>query len=295
MLKLQNKMKFFIALTFCSLASLFATAQVSGIVFVGSVSLKGTDQSYPYKLQFTDSAGIIKGYSITDLRGPNETRSTITGTINKSNKEITFKETNIVSTKSTSPKEDFCFIHGRIKVSTVKGTKLLKGHFEGINYDGKTPCGKGDILLFSAADVLDRLMGEMAKKDTTKNKIIPRSTDVQPEKVYQITPGSNMELSCETDSIIIDVWDNTKIDGDIVSIQQNGKTILDHYMLRADMKEIIVKLEQAINTITVIAISEGLEPPNTARLKIRSGNTVYYVDATSTIGKPVSITLKRNK
>ena len=122
------------------LCSVSATAQVSGIVFIGSLSLKGTDQHYPYKLQFTDSAGIIKGYSLTDIGGANETKSAVEGTINKSNKEISFDELNIVSTKSSSPKEDFCFIHAHLRVITVKGTKMLKGHFEGTNYDGKTSC-----------------------------------------------------------------------------------------------------------------------------------------------------------
>jgi len=272
-----------------------ASAQLSGVIFVGSISLKGTDKNYPYKVQFTDSAGIIKGYSLTDVEGPDQTKTAIRGTVNKSNKEINFDETYIVSTRSASPKEDFCFLHAHLKVTTMKGTKVLKGHFEGVNYDGKTSCGKGDILLFSAADVLDKLMGEVAKHDTTKNKIIPTKTDVQPDKVVQITPGSNMELVCDKDSVTIDVWDNAKIDGDIVSVLYNGRNILDHYMLKGDMKEMTVKLEQAVNTVTIVAISEGAEPPNTARVKVTSGNTIYYIDASSTLSKPVSITLKRGK
>lgn len=281
-----------ISVIFFLLFAQVSYGQLSGVIFVGSVTLKGTDEHYPYKIQFTDSNGVIKGYSLTDIGGANETKSAIRGTINKSNKEIIFDELNIVSTKSKSPKEDFCFIHAKLRVSTIKGAKILKGHFTGTGYDHKTTCADGSIMLFSAADVIDKLMGMVAKTDTTKNKVVPTKDDKAPDQVFKISPGSNMEIVSDG-TAILDIWDNAKIDGDIVSIEHNGKNILDHYMIKGDMKELTVKMEQTIDTITIIAISEGAEPPNTARVKVTSGNATYYIDASSTISQPVRIILKR--
>ncbi len=271
-----------------------ALAQLSGVVFIGSISIKKGDYHFPYKIQFTDTNGTIKGYSVTDPQGPAETKSGIIGTINKNNKEITFKEISIVNTKSSEPRDSFCFIQAHLRVTTIKGSKALKGHFETYRTDGKTSCGTGNIILFSAADVIDKLMRIAEKIDTSKQKKIPKP-DVKDENVMKVLPGKTTEISCNGSTATISVWDNEKIDGDIVTVKHNDTIILDHYMLLGTLKEMTFGLSSFADTITVIANSEGAEPPNTARMKIVSGTNTYYLDASTTIEQPVNIILKRKK
>ena len=52
-------------------------------------------------------------------------------------------------------------------------------------------------------------------------------------------------------------------------------------------------LDKTVDTLKIVAISEGTDPLNTARVKITSGSEVYYIDATSSIGKDVFIILRK--
>jgi len=55
-----------------------------------------------YKIVFTETNGIIEGYSISDINGPNETKANIKGIYNKKSKAFNFTETkySILSLKS---------------------------------------------------------------------------------------------------------------------------------------------------------------------------------------------------
>ena len=69
-----------------------------------------------YKLSLTESKGEIKGYSITDLGGLYETKSTVFGEYNKAKKELNFREVQTIYTKTHLEKDyDFCYVNTTIK------------------------------------------------------------------------------------------------------------------------------------------------------------------------------------
>ena len=287
-------------------------AQVKDAVFIGVGNTKG-GLSFTYKLQVTDSNGQLTGYSISDIKGPDETKSNVTGTINYDKKQCTFRETGVVYTKSPSVKNNtsyLCYIHAQLKISRKKKTTILKGNFSAYKSDHTTECASGQLILMNAEDVLNKMLEKNEKKDSLIKRALtaaPDTTEMRNEsytyentpsipdsKVSKILPGGHIELQYSHPNIEIEVWDAKTIDGDVVTIKHNALTILENYKLTAGHKRMsIAPGNSHCDTITVIAINEGAEPMNTARLKITSGGDSYYVDASTTMDKPVIIFLKR--
>src|ERR1044071_249085 len=235
---------------------------------VGALTLGG-GISYTYKLQFSDSAGVIKGYSWTDIGGANQTKSPITGTVNSNRKEIVFKEVSIINTKSTVDRDSFCFVHARLKLAGMKKGKALKGNFPGYRPGGKLQCAKGSITLYSAVEVLDKLMKLSPAADSllkpVKAKLLER--DTVNTSVTQVNAEKNFEADYDATTATLELWDDQHIDGDVVSVVHNGRVLLDKHALTAARKQLTIRLTGQADTIALVPVSEGSEPSNTAMLK----------------------------
>lgn len=290
------------ALLLCLTGALHA--QVSNVVFVGTITL-ASGQGYSYKMQLADSNGILNGYSITDLMGTNETKTLVKGSIDAKQKQLKFRETKLVYSKS-GPATELCFINATLKASNKKGTTILKGTFKGYQANGTTECASGTMMMVSAKDVMDLLMKKDVKKDTLIDRLLaPEAPEEQkPTVVYQkpdnipessiakIPPGTIKEIPHSATTAQLQVWDAKTIDGDVISISQNGKPILTNYKITSIYKELSINLHES-DTLKVTAISEGAEPLNTARVKIMTGNDTHYIDASTTLDKPIWIVLKK--
>jgi hypothetical protein len=279
-------------------------AQISDVVFLGTAMVNG-GSAFGYKLQVTDSLGNLRGYSVTDVMGPNETKTAVRGTVDKKGKHLTFRETRLISTKSAAPTKDFCYIHGRVKLSKLQGMSTLKGSFKGYKEDGKTECGSGQLALVCAQDALDKLL-KIAGDDPRSNKqdSITPATLVTPQanrnyeelpdsEVQKIEAGTTHTIECGTGSITMEIWDCKNIDGDQMTILQDNMPILNNHTLTRARKTIPVRQTQQSTVITFRALNEGSEPLNTARVRIVAGENEYYLDATTQLGKDVTLVLKR--
>ena len=283
------------------LSAVHASAQISNVTFIGTAAVKG-GPTYAYQLLLTDSAGILSGYSITDINGPDETKTAVKGTINSPKKQITFRETKILSTKSHFNPGDFCFFQGHLKIANNRGITMLKGNFEGFQQDGKTECVSGHIALACAHDVLDKLLN-IAHKDTIAriDSAPPKETqvetiyekDIPPSQIKKLQPGGTLEIIVPSAAVSLDVWDAKTIDGDRITLMQGNTVLLENYTISGRHQTIPITVSEAVETITLIAISEGSEPLNTARIRITSGAQTWYIDASTTIGKNVSFTLRK--
>jgi len=293
-------------LLLCILTCCCAHAQTP-LVFVGKLSVKDVGD-YTYELQFTDTNGVISGFSVTDITGAEETKTAITGTIDKDKGVIDYHETKLISTKSKGDKADFVYIHGHLKITEPHGITMLKGQFTGYGADGKTVKATGKLTLASAKDVMDKI-AKLQPKDTaaaknTPTAIAPKSEAkevvyeeekaIPDREIIKVTPDNSLSFACASSIIMLEVWDAKTIDGDIITLLQDGTPILQNYTLTGHHKQITLNMgDKPQSTLTLIAISEGSEPLNTARIKITSASEEHYVDATTTIGKNVVIELKR--
>lgn len=58
-------------------------------------------------------------------------------------------------------------------------------------------------------------------------------------------------------TLTIKLWDKQIVDGDIVSLNLNGKWILENYNLTTHKQEVEITLEPGENNLVLYAISEG--------------------------------------
>lgn len=275
-----------------------SSAQISDVVFLGTAIVDG-GAAFGYKLQVTDSNGQLKGYSITDVMGPNETKTAVKGTLDKKGKHLSFRETRLISTQSTASTGDFCYIHGNVKLSRLQGMSTLKGSFKGYKEDGKTVCASGKLALVCAQDALDKLLkiaGEdpRERKQDTTTQVAPRHHIELPDNlVEKIVAGTTHTINCGSGEMKMEIWDCKNIDGDQMTIIQDNNALITNYTLARAHKTIPLKQTETTTVIIFRAINEGSEPLNTARVRISVGEEEYYLDAETQIGKDVTLILKK--
>lgn len=78
------------------------------------------------------------------------------------------------------------------------------------------------------------------------------------------------------------VWDNRVIDNDIISVNVNGRWVLQNFTLKRRKKKINIDLSQKHNYLLIKAHNEGRIPPNTTAVMIDTGNTPKTVLLKST-------------
>ena len=73
------------------------------------------------------------------------------------------------------------------------------------------------------------------------------------------------------------------IDGDIISLNLNGKWILQNYTLEKEHKEIRVKLQAGTNYLVLHAHNLGIYSPNTAAVSLFDGKKTQTIVLESTL------------
>jgi hypothetical protein len=80
-------------------------------------------------------------------------------------------------------------------------------------------------------------------------------------------------LVVNTDSVLLRVYDNGIVDGDIVSVVYNDNVVIDKLSLTTHAVEVKIAVNPSqTNTLVFHAHNLGLYPPNTAKLEILYGN-----------------------
>ncbi|MDC3210379.1 hypothetical protein OAU10_02640 [Saprospiraceae bacterium] len=104
---------------------------------------------------------------------------------------------------------------------------------------------------------------------------IPSITEVVFEKAKDIN-GRKTEIVetvlTKSKEVIIKVWDNNKVDGDLISLNLNGVWILKNYLLKKEVKDILIYLPEDSNELILYAENLGRMPPNTAAISIWNGD-----------------------
>jgi hypothetical protein len=80
-------------------------------------------------------------------------------------------------------------------------------------------------------------------------------------------------LTVNTDTVVLRVYDNGVVDGDIVSVVYNDNVVIDKLSLTTRAVEVKIPVNTSqINTLVFHAHNLGEFPPNTAKLEIIYGN-----------------------
>lgn len=114
----------------------------------------------------------------------------------------------------------------------------------------------------------------------------------------QFTERENVvqqEIEVDSDSLLVSIYDNGEVDGDMVSIFYNQKLILNNQKLTHKSIKMNLELDSTIqvNELSMFAENLGLIPPNTALMIIDDGKKQFQIRVSSSLEKNATIRIKR--
>jgi hypothetical protein len=140
---------------------------------------------------------------------------------------------------------------------------------------------------YIAPPKIDSQKQVVAKKDSVS--LLPQDYSERKKNVIRT-------LIVNTDSIVLRVYDNGVVDGDIVSVIYNDKVVIDKLSLTSHA--VVVKVpvtKEGINTLVFHAHNLGEYPPNTAELEILYGNKKEELTVSSDLTVSSMIDVKYQK
>lgn len=295
-----SRMKTYLLVAMMLLSPGLCPAQSRQITLNGTLEMN-TGEKFPYKLVFTESGGVIKGYSIT-YQAPDDTKASIEGLLDRSNHALVFKETEIQYSHDVHTRAYMCLVRAALEETKGVAGKILKGPITGQELDN-TACTGGKIV-FSNDGEVRKVFQVQENFDTViamKKRVMqeqplqatPQAAMKEPTATDKITANIEKTYDWHTDTVVLDIWDGGSQDGDKVTLQYNGADVLTNYLLVKEKKQLRLPVLSATNVITIVAQNEGREPPNTASLILTDGNTRYSVLAYNPTGKKAVIKIKK--
>ncbi len=105
----------------------------------------------------------------------------------------------------------------------------------------------------------------MKLKEVNFTPLSIQERNIQDEKTFEV----------KARYVVINIWDDERVDGDTISINFNGKWILKDYHLIKDKKTLLLPLKKGQeNEIIFHAENLGLQPPNTAAVQLEYDNGI---------------------
>lgn len=263
-------LRFPLSLFLLLILSSVASSQNLKSEYIGAVITKGfKTMLYNIHIKYNLKTYEIRGYSTTDLDKTNETICLINGKYDPKSNTLKFSEYKIQSTKSKAKPSEMCFIHfdGRLM---QKNENAIRGKFKGKYPDGSY-CAEGQIFLASKEVLVSTMDSVKKQNDTILNefkKEIPL--------IDVIRGGQTRYIEAEKDTISISIWDDHKLDNDMVDLYIDNKLIESGVIL--SKKPVSFNLAMSKNrTIKIKAKNIGYIAPNTAKIRISNGGKVLLL------------------
>lgn len=267
--------------------------------FSGVLKLNGDDKTLiTYMISFDVKNGTLKGFSKTDIGGPHETKSLISGAYNSTTNILAFQESQILYTKSQISQKDFCYVFFEGKLKLSANLKEIKGNFSSKYKDGKK-CINGTLLLVNQKKIektinkLSTKIQSSKKLDTTTKKKFDLRNMADSLQVNRLLKNQNLSIFATSKTITIEVWDNKKEDGDAINLYQNAKVVLKNYTVMNKKKIIEIPLTTSPILLKLEATNEGNYAPNTAMIRIIDGENSYELLSNLKKWESSSITIYR--
>lgn len=313
MLSSIKKLCFILLFIVANVYSFHADAQKNEYTLTGYMGVQG-GESFHYEMKLKDSVGnILTGYANTYARPENNVRAYIIAEIDRLGKTIHIRESMIVENNNFVSEYIICLVEANLTFSTTE--KTLAGPLITMTAGNGANCSKGSIT-FSYMNEINALFNPVAKTATpVVAATVPKATPPKPVKVVYdtvktkpvittqapvvpaqviITEGKDKTYNWNTDEVVLAIWDGNTEDGDKVTISYNGNIVLKEYVLTKKQKEIKLPIGgNELNIISIQAINEGGEPPNTANITIKDGDTAYDIVAHNTFGKTALIKIRK--
>ncbi len=290
------KKDFILLLILCVVSSSFSQNKYE---YVGGIKLNDS-LVIPYRITFNENKGEVKGFSVTDLGSEHETRSNIFGEYNEKNKTLSFREVGIVYTKSPVSQNDFCFLNTTIKNFVFGKTKKAKANFVGL-FSDYMQCINGEILLNSVEKTEKRIQKVVTKinrskkiADSVKQRLV--GLDIMSNfKMNVLKKNGTLSIFTDAKAIQLTIFDGGKLDGDRVSIIQDGTFLLNEYEATKTKKVLVIAIENKKTTLQIKAHNEGTIAPNTVIVEIDDGKNNIKALSNLKEGEITTMHIYKNK
>jgi hypothetical protein len=96
-----------------------------------------------------------------------------------------------------------------------------------------------------------------------------------------------------SDNVVFDISDGWTIDGDVVSLSVNGRSVMDHVKLSDQKQRYTVPIGKGVTAFLITLWEEGADPPNTPAITFYDGDKKYALDVAGEYGQIVRICFVR--
>jgi hypothetical protein len=171
----------------------------------------------------------------------------------------------------TDPRWKWCIKSARLQLEKTDHAYILRGDWEGHIEQDHTPagqCAPGTVLL--EKPILTR---------RTLRRIQDHRQNYQKQEGREVEVGRILEVA--RPEIKLSVWDNSKVDGDIVSVFLNGEKIIHQYRLTREKAFVEVNLRERDNFLILHADDLGEITPNTVAVSIYDGTKEHVIIVSS--------------
>lgn len=244
----EKKILFTTVLLFFILPSIYSQ-NLSG-KWNGEFSLQGSSRKWTFELELEQDDSMIKGIGqqveISSLDQSKIINSTFEVEGNFMGKFLVYEMTKVLQLKSNNGQcLSRCLYEQEETEEALKftGDCTLTGEFyrDGKYYDEHYSC-KNDAVLHVTLEKAKELESRLVE-------VVDSFVVTKP-------------------NVTVQIWDNNKVDGDIVSLYLNGKKVLKDYPIINRTKKLELELGEEANDLVLFAENIGTIPPNTAAIGI---------------------------
>lgn len=263
--------------------------------FYFEIRIKKTEGNKIYGTTFIQNAGEAMQYG--SQKGDYGTLE-FSGTINGN--EVIIQESGIVQ-QDKSSSFYWCIKRCLLKLTKEKNNWTLSG-----SWHSTSTCNPGTLSVSKKTKAPKKEKENNPEpKDSIANidpikPILPmdsvkESVQLPPDTNTQRKIDVKYKLNVDSDELLLKIWDNDLVDGDIISLQLNGNWILKEHLVTKGKKKLKIRLTQKFNTLVLYAENLGSKPPNTAAIMVYDGKTEHKIILQSDKGKSEAMSIVKNE
>ncbi len=294
-------------------------AHAEEYTLTGDIGIQG-GEVFTFKVVLRDSInGYMTGEAFTFSTPGKDVKSKIIAQIDRQSKKLKINEQHIIYNHGFKSKTIFCLIESQLEYNAIE--KILAGKLTSRTDLLGASCAQGSIT-FSRVEEIEALFKSIQSNTIAKNEPVSSRDTLPaikkpviskiiydtlqknnaelkpvPELPYAtITAGIDKTIYVENTNIIIEIWDGNKVDNDRIDVNLNGEFLLRNYTISNNKKTLHISINKNLtNTLTITALNNGSEPPNTVNLRIVDGTSSHDIIAHNDAGKAsiLKIALKK--
>ncbi len=186
-----------------------------------------------------------------------------------------FRVTDYLNTHRVIRNLETCLKESQLDFYIVDGDYYLEGRWEGVGHLSGGRCSPGQIKFRKLNPKEEESFSFDVNFPSAKAKtelVLRKDKTIKKLKDRKVRDGKTVKVKSKIFNI--EIYDHKKNDGDIVSINYNGKWILEEFSLEKEKHIIDVMLDEDSdkNFIILYAHNLGDVPPNTAAVIVDDGH-----------------------